>query len=153
MMYKSRNFTVMISKSIYRLWILLLVILTVPFAIEILMGRISLLGVMLVVIFVYVPIVLLVLWSRLYQIRVNGSKISVLKRCGLVNFTIDLSEIVSIKWIRVTSKFGQNDNIKIFTTNKKSFKVETIMINSNKFIDMINQNVSEDKIQKIYKQK
>jgi hypothetical protein len=80
-----------------------------------------------------------------YKITVKGTTISVCK--GLFKkFSLDVSEIESIKWITAVTKFGQNENITVQTKYGK-FKVETLMVGSAKMIDFLRANVDESKIQ------
>jgi hypothetical protein len=86
----------------------------------------------------------------MFRIKVSGTEISVRKCLGLGRFNFDVSEIDSVEWKIVETKFGQNEKIKVFTSKGKKISIETLMINSDKFIKYLEENVNENRINKIY---
>ncbi|MDD5934979.1 MAG: hypothetical protein PUC65_05330 [Clostridiales bacterium] len=150
-MSRNKSFTVMNPKCNFWLCIVVLGLLTIPVFAEFIMKSLDIVFFVCLIIFVYIPGLMIAFGSRMYRVKVNDTKISVRKKWGLVNFSLDISDITAVKWIEADTTFGQNDNIKIFTSQKKHFKIETVMINSDKFIELMNQYVEESKITKIHK--
>lgn len=104
-----------------------------------------------ITIFVFIPGTLITFWTKMFRIKVEGIKISVRKGLGLVNFHLDVSEVSSVDWKITETKFGQNEKITIFTAKGDKFPVETLMVNSQKMVKFIEENVDECKIFKICK--
>lgn len=104
-----------------------------------------------ITIFVFIPGTIVTLWTKMFRIKVNGTKISVRKCLGLINFSLDLSDIISVEWKIVETKFGRNEKIKLFTSKGKKIPIETLMVNSSKMIKFIEENIEKSKIKMIYK--
>lgn len=103
-----------------------------------------------ITIFIFIPGTIVALWTKMFRIKVSGTEISVRKCLGLGRFNFDVSEIDSVEWKIVETKFGQNEKIKVFTSKGKKISIETLMINSDKFIKYLEENVNENRINKIY---
>lgn len=104
-----------------------------------------------VMIFVFIPGSIISIWTKMFRIKVKGTKIYVRKSLGLINFDIDISDITNVKLEITDTKFGRNEKLIVFTSKGKKIPVETIMINSNKMIKFIEKNVDKTKISKNYK--
>lgn len=104
-----------------------------------------------ITILVFIPGIIVVLWTKTFRIKVNGTQISVRKCFGLDNFSLDVSEIAKVKWKVVDKKFGQNEKVTVFTSKGKRIPIETLMVNSDKMMKLIKENVEETKIKRIYK--
>lgn len=104
-----------------------------------------------ITIFVFIPGTIVTLWTKMFRIKVNGTKISVRKCLGLINFSLDVSDIVSVEWKIVETKFGRNEKITLFTSKGKKIPIEALMVNSSKMIKFIEENIKESKIKRIYK--
>jgi len=84
---------------------------------------------------------------RFIPYRVSVCKTNISVRKGLFKkFSLDVSEIENITWIASATKFGQNENITV-RTPKGKFKVESLMVGSQKMIDFLKANVDKSKIQ------
>ena len=103
------------------------------------------------IIFILIPWTIIALWTKMYRVKVSGTKIYVRKRLGLVNYNFDISDITNVKWKITSTRYGEVDNITIFVSKGKTFKIETLMVHSDKFIKILEDNVEEHKISKIYK--
>lgn len=101
--------------------------------------------------FVFIPGMFVALWTKMFRIEVSGTQICVRKCLGLVRFTFDVSDITIVERKIVKTQFGQNEKIRIFTSQGKKVPVETLMINSGRMIKFISENVSETKMKNIYK--
>lgn len=104
-----------------------------------------------VIIFVFIPGTIAALWTKAFRIKVSDRQISVRKCFGLVNFSLDVSDITEVEWKIVETKFGRNEKVTIFASKGRRIPVETLMVNSNRVIKIIEENVEEGKIKKIYK--
>lgn len=103
-----------------------------------------------ITIFVFIPGTMLALWTKMFRINVNGTKVSVRKCLGLVHFSFEVSDIVKVEWKTVETAFGENEIVTIFTLKKK-VSIETLMENSSKMKEFILENVDESKINKSYR--
>ena len=104
-----------------------------------------------VTMFVFIPGAIVALWTKTFRIKVSDRQISVRKCLGLVNFSLDVSDITEVEWKIVETKFGRNEKVTIFASKGRRIPVETLMVNSNRVIKIIEENVEETKIKKIYK--
>ncbi len=104
-----------------------------------------------VTIFVFIPISIVAVWVKTLRIRVNGTRISVRKKFGLTNFDLDVSDIVKVEWKIVDTKFGQNEMVKVFALKGKKFTIESLMVNSDKMIKYMEENIDEEKINRVHK--
>lgn len=102
---------------------------------------------------VFIPGTIITLWTKMFRVRVKGSKISVRKRLGLVSFSFDVSEITNVEWKIVETAFGENEIITVCAPKGKKVQIETIMVNAEKMREFIKENVDETKIKKIVKSK
>ena len=96
------------------------------------------------ILFIFIPMVITLLWMRKFKISVNGSKITVGRFLGF-KYTVDVSEITTIKWIIKETKLGINEKILIYV-NSKNFTVETLMEGFEIMSKYLVENVSSDKI-------
>ena len=102
-------------------------------------------------IFVFIPGTIVSLWTKMFRLKVSGTKVSVRKCFGIINFTFDVSDITNVKWKVVETKFGQNEKITVFTSKGRKIPIETLMVNSSRMIKLIEENVEKSKIKKTYK--
>ena len=102
-------------------------------------------------ILVFIPGTMAALWTKTYRIKVCGIKISVRKCFGLVNFNFDISDIINVKWKITSTRYGEVDNITIFTSKGRKFNIGTTMINVEEMIEFIKENVEANKVYKSYK--
>ena len=96
------------------------------------------------ILFIFIPMVISLLWMRKFKISVNVSKITVGRFLGF-KYTVDVSEITTIKWIIKETKLGINEKILIYV-NSKNFTVETLMEGFEIMSKYLVENVSSDKI-------
>lgn len=151
-MKPSKNFTVTNPPIIFHLCIFILAFFVILVLVNTIISPPPHIAMYVcITIFVFIPGTLIALWTKMFRIKVNGTKIYVRKSLGIVNFSLDVSDIVNVECKIVETKFGQNEKIKVFTLKGKKFPIETLMVNSNKFIKYLEQNVEETKINKIYK--
>lgn len=101
-------------------------------------------------IFVFIPAIFVALWTKMFRIKVNGTQICVRRCFGLVRFTFYVSDISIVERKIIETQFGRNEKIKIFTSQGKRVPIETLMINSERMIKFIADNVSETKMKNIY---
>lgn len=99
-----------------------------------------------ITIFVFIPGTIIAFWTGLYRIKVTGTQISVRKGLGLVNFKSDITEITSVKWKTVETRFGQNIKITVITSKRKKFRIEYMMVNFGRMEKFLKENVDESKI-------
>lgn len=104
-----------------------------------------------VILFVFIPGIIISMWTKMFRIKVSGTTIHVRKSLGLIKFNINVSDITNVKWKITDTKFGRNEKIIIYTAKGQKIPLETIMINSNKMIKFIEKNVDKTKISKDYK--
>ena len=102
-----------------------------------------------ITIFVFIPVTFVILWTKMYRIRVNGSAITVRKGLGLVKFSFTITDIRNVQWKVRTNRFAQNEVITIFTAQGKRFKVESLMVNSDKMQAFLTDHVEENKIKRM----
>lgn len=96
--------------------------------------------------FVFIPVSLVTLWTKLFRIQVKDTVISVRRALGLVRFTFDVSDIARVEWKRADTGFGRNECITVFTSENKKFHIETLMINAERMMKYITEMVDESKI-------
>jgi hypothetical protein len=101
-------------------------------------------------IFFYIPGTIVAMWTKMFRVKVNGMNISVCKRFGLVSFSFDVSDITFVEWRIVDSHFGRNEIIDAHTSKGEIVTIETLMVNSDKMIKFLEENVEEYKIRKMY---
>ncbi len=100
-------------------------------------------------VFVFIPLTFLILWTKMYKIRVNGSKISVRKGLGLVKFSFVITDIRNVQWKVRKNRFAQNEVITVFTAQGKQFKVESLMVNADNMQAFLKDHVEENKIKRM----
>ncbi len=103
----------------------------------------------LITLFVIVPSVIVILWIKLFRIKVNNLTITVRKGNGS-QYSLDVFNIVSIEWKKVYTDFLHTEKITVRTLSKR-FSVDSAMIGFNRMAEYINNNVSVDKIHIIEK--
>lgn len=96
--------------------------------------------------FVFIPVSLVTLWTKLFRIQVKDTVISVRRALGLVRFTFDVSDIARVEWKRADTGFGRNECITVFTSENKKFHIETLMINAERMMKYITEMVDVSKI-------
>lgn len=146
-----RNFTVANQPIIFGLCICMIAIFAVIVFIDTLSsGKLNILSFVCVCLFIFIPALIVALWAKLFRIKVNDRTISVRKCFGLVNYSIDVSEISNIEWKITETKYACNEKIAAFTTTGKKIPIETLMVNSEEFIKYLEKNVDPNKVHKIY---
>ena len=104
-----------------------------------------------ITIFIFIPCTLIILWTKFFRIRVEGTTIKVKRFFGLVNYQFDVSEITTVRYLTAQTRMGRNQKIALHTSTGKTVPVETLMINSEKMIKFIEENVDETKFRKEFK--
>lgn len=79
-------------------------------------------------IFVFIPGIIVALWTRMFRITVDNTNISVRKKLGLVHFNFDVTEIDRVKWKFVETKFGLNEVITVFTLDGKNIQLKLLWL-------------------------
>jgi len=72
-----------------------------------------------ITVFVFIPVTFVILWTKMYRIRVNGSRITVRKGLGLVKFSFAITDIRNVQWKVRKNTFAQNEMITVFTAQGK----------------------------------
>ena len=101
--------------------------------------------------FIWIPGCIVTIWTRTFLVTVNGTSISVRKGLGLSRFQCDVSDITRVKWKTVDTNFGRNMKITLFTAQGKRIPVETLMVNSDHMIRLIETHIAASKIERSYK--
>ncbi|MEO2188137.1 hypothetical protein [[Clostridium] innocuum] len=60
-----------------------------------------------ITVFVFIPVTFVILWTKMYRIRVNGSRITVRKGLGLVKFSFAITDIRNVQWKVRKNTFAQ----------------------------------------------
>lgn len=102
-----------------------------------------------ITVFVFIPVTFVILWTKMYRIRVNGSRITVRKGLGLVKFSFAITDIRNVQWKVRKNTFVQNEIITVFTAQGKRFKVESLMVNADKMQAFLTDHVEENKIKRM----
>lgn len=101
------------------------------------------------VVIVFIPCSIIMLWTKLFKITVNGDQITVRKGNGF-KYGFHVSEIVQVDRKIVATGMGLNE-ITTIRTASRHFSVETLMKNAGMFVDYILENVDSSKINVIKK--
>lgn len=106
---------------------------------------------LIVTVFVFIPCAIIILWALMFRIRVTGKTIHVRRLFGIVKYSFKLSDISMVDSVEIQNRMGINYKLTIYTSNGKKVPVETLMVNSQKMIQFINENVELSKIRKTTK--
>lgn len=103
-----------------------------------------------ITIFVFIPCIWAMLWTKISKIIVDGEKIIVRKWTG-VKYTFTVNDIIEVQCKGTDTNMGLNVSFLIKTRQGKKFAVGTLMDGFNNMAKYIEQNVEQDKIHKTFK--
>ena len=98
-----------------------------------------------------IPFLCLSLIYGMFKIRVNKNVITIRKNMGLVQYTISVSNIESVKVITTANRYGAMRKFKFLTTNHKRFTVESQMKNGDLMEKYIEDYLDPSKVEWVYK--
>ena len=101
--------------------------------------------------FVFLPCSLLILWASTFRIRVEASAVSVRRCFGLIRYNFDVSEITAVECITIQTNMGINKKITLRTANGKKVSIETLMVNSDKMMQYLEEYVDASKFRETTK--
>lgn len=90
-------------------------------------------------IFVFIPCIIVIIWTKAFKIEVESNLIKVRKCFGLINYSFNLSEITNIDWKINNNRMGQIVKVTIRTIDGKTTSIENVMVNSDKMIKLLNE--------------
>lgn len=99
-----------------------------------------------VTVFIFIPFSLLAVWAKMFRIKIINDQIQIRKCFGIINNKYTVNDITKVEWRTMETIYGINELITIFFIDNKKIKIETLMINSDKMKNYIEQNVSTNKI-------
>lgn len=90
------------------------------------------------------------IWAKRYCVKVKETSISLQKSFRANPVCFDVSEITKVVYLITQTRMGQNVKIKVHTSEYGKFTVETLMINSDKMKEYLEEYAGH-KIQTIHK--
>lgn len=149
-MKKKNNFTVTNPPVLFGLNLTLIIFFSVFIIINRIFSGPLHIGIYICsVVIVFIPCSIIMLWTKLFKITVNGDQITVRKGNGF-KYSFHVSEIVQVDRKIVATGMGLNE-ITTIRTASRHFSVETLMKNAGMFVDYILENVDSSKINVIKK--
>lgn len=91
------------------------------------------------------------IWTGRYSIRVKGRSLTVQKSFRLKPVEIDMADITRAVYHVTETRIGVNTKLTVYTASCGKFSVETLMDNGEKFMELIKNSVSKDKIEVVHK--
>lgn len=150
-MASKKSFTVTQPTMLIWLALILMGVFVAVTVIDMLASGVSIAKLILVTVVIFIPCGLIALWAWLFRIQVEGNVISVRRFFGLINYRFDVSDITVVACKTVKNQIGQNQKITLYTSTGKKVPIETLMINSEKMIKFIEENVEEEKFRRSFK--
>jgi hypothetical protein len=133
------NVLIWLSLALIGVFVLITIIDTVAH------GKFDAPGAIAFAIVTILPALLIILYTLGFKVEVDNTTIKVRRKFGLVHYSFDVTEITQVYCLKTFSDIAANENIKVRTSSGKSMPVETIMVNSDKMIQFLKENVDPEK--------
>lgn len=106
--------------------------------------------------FIILPLSIAAMWSGLYKVTVNGSRITVRRATG-IQYRFDVSEVKKVNWRKNIIRLPayeepsgvagvRSEVIRIYTSSGKRISIETLMVGFEEMSEYVLENVDSGKI-------
>lgn len=150
-MKSQKKFTVTNPSIIFWLYLFIIGFFVVAIILNIIFSKEFSVGVCVcVTIFIFIPGIWAMLWSKIPKITVEGARVTVRKWTG-IKYTFTVDDIIEVQCKSTDTNMGLDESFLIKTRQGKKVAVSTLMNGFENMATYIEKNVEQDKIHKIFK--